>query len=291
MSSKKETSSTKEATNHNVTEKYGKDTYVTFVSRWLPKSMNNLKLNPGLNIFEGDLDRTNPDVGFIYTTVEKCDFFYSNEMEAIAVVEIPDDAKTVKHKIIGLDIYSWTTNKIVLLEKYFLFDVETIEKLGLKITNDYINHFTRYSVDYEYAYRISGNNLTVNHQAVVKLLNFCKKSGVPLENYMSYTLMMIDYVCKSQNIYVFEWMKTNGFFTKETERSLELLRCASKYRAAKVLTLWEEEIYPTMIPSDQLHHRLLYHTQTIKTDYPYTSRDVLQWWERFENKLKRGIKA
>jgi hypothetical protein len=288
MSSKNETSSTKEATNHNVTEKYGKDTYVTFVSRWLPKSMNNLKLNPGLNIFEG-----NPRVGFIYTTVKYVDYFISiaGDMGAIAIVEIPDDAKTVKHGSSSEGILYWTTDKIILLEKYFLFDVETIEKLGLEITNDYINHFIRYSVDYEYTYRISGDNLEVNHQAVVKLLNFCKKSGVPLENYMSYTLMMIDYVCKSRNIYVLEWMKTNGFFTKETERSLELLRCASKYRAAKVLTWWEEEIYPTMIPSDQLYHRLLYHALTIKTDYPYTSRDVLQWWERFENKLRRGIKA
>uniref|UniRef100_A0A6C0E7I4 Uncharacterized protein n=1 Tax=viral metagenome TaxID=1070528 RepID=A0A6C0E7I4_9ZZZZ len=68
MSSKNETSSTNEATNHNVPEKYCKDTYVTFVSRWLPKGMNNLKLNPGLNIFEGDLDCTNPYVGFRYTT-------------------------------------------------------------------------------------------------------------------------------------------------------------------------------------------------------------------------------
>jgi hypothetical protein len=360
---------TQESTNLDVSEKYSKDTYVTLMDICSSTGMNNLKLNPGLNIFEGDLDRANPHVGFRFTTIEYVDFFITiaGNMGSIAIVEIPDDAKTVKHGSSSAGILCWTTDKIILREKYCLFEVETIKKLGFKITDDYVSQFTESALNNQYGFRIS------NHETVVEFLNeflkFCKQSEEPLENYISYTVFMLDYACKSQNICVLEWMKTNGFFTEqseETKRSLKLLMYAFEYNADRVLKWWETEIYPypTMKPSEELlKNYLCYHTTTMikyacksenicvlewmktngfftkekvkplellncaykfnavrvlnwwetsiyptldhedhelsvnrpnTTTYPHPpfhSKDVLQWWERFENKLKKGIKA
>jgi hypothetical protein len=99
---------------------------------------NGFQYQPGLNILQEPFQVEGSCVpgGFYYTDLENIHYFYDYGIW-LWIVEIPDDAQVVEdpHKTFG---QKWRTDKIILSQKYSLYDVETVKKFNLKITDEYI---------------------------------------------------------------------------------------------------------------------------------------------------------
>jgi hypothetical protein len=87
-------------------------------------------------------------------------------------------------------------NKVILGDKYYIYDLEIIKKFKLYNNTVFINYVARYG-----------------H---INILEWCKNSGLPLQ----YSSQALNLASKYGHINVLDWWKNSGLKLKYTKKTL-----------------------------------------------------------------------
>jgi hypothetical protein len=174
---------------------------------------------------------------FCYSTELYDDYFYRDycRFKYIRIAIIPNDAKIT-------ECYCMlTSDKIILSDKYYLYDVKTIKRFNLKITCNYITEVCYLGIIDTLEYLKKSNNIiNYNESALnfaskngqVEVLEWWKKSGLELK----YTEDALNDASWEGHVEVLEWWKNSGLELKYTEDALYL---ASSRGHINVLEWWK----------------------------------------------------
>uniref|UniRef100_A0A6C0E628 Ankyrin repeat protein n=1 Tax=viral metagenome TaxID=1070528 RepID=A0A6C0E628_9ZZZZ len=162
---------------------------------------------------------------FMYTTIDQVHYYYDkSSCLLLEIVKIPNDAKVDKLKIEQKgEIY--LSDKIIVCQKYHLYDIKTAITLNLKITPQYIkNMYNLYTTDVWDELKNSGLKFEYDEFVLnmasrwghIHILKWFKNSGLPLK----YSKEAIDMASKFAQLDVLEWWKNSGLPLKYTVNSL-----------------------------------------------------------------------
>jgi ankyrin repeat protein len=195
----------------------------------------------GLNVLQEPFQNEGSCVpgGFYYTDKENLHHFYNYGIW-IRCIDVPSDALIVKDPDESGGV-KWRCNKIIFLQKYPLYDLNTIKTLDLHINETYIKNACVYgkldilewwckSCQNPEKYLDELMNLAsqFNH---VHILDLLKNSGLPLK----YNEDALDIASENGHINVLEWWLKSGLPLKYNEYALDY---ASGNGHINVLTWW-----------------------------------------------------
>jgi hypothetical protein len=268
----------------------------------------------GLNILQQPFQKEGSCVpgGFYYTDEKNLRHFYNYGIW-IRCIEVPPDALIVKdpNETCGV---KWRCDKIILKEKYPLYDLNTIKKFNLYISKYYIeqvcilgktdilewwlntcknqnecmNHLMNFAsvfghVDILELLKNSGFQLNYSVDALdrasqngyINVLNWWLKSGLELK----YTYGALDFTYRNKNCYInlLDWWKKSGLELKYISSTLDE---ASKYGRVNVLEWWKNSGLP-----------LEYDEMTLNLASYYGHVNVLEWWKNSGLPLKYDERA
>ena len=247
---------------------------------------NGFQYVDGLNILDKPFQESGSCVpgGLYYTDEDNLYNFYQYGVW-IRVVSIPDDAKVVEDPI-KVGGRKWRTDKIILHDKYPLYDLGTIKKFNLKITKEYIKEVSKLGkVDIlewwinSYSFE---NNLLLQIKSMmyasgygkINVLDFWKNSGYHLQ----YSDSMIDYASMYNQIEVLDWWKNSGLPIVYSEDAIDN---ASSQGHINVLDWWKNSSLKL-----ELEFKLKYSKYALHRASSQGHINVLDWWLKSNLPLK-----
>jgi hypothetical protein len=269
---------------------------------------------PGLNILKEPFQVEGSCVpgGFYYTDLENIHKFYEYGVW-LWIVKIPDDAQVVEDpgKTFG---QKWRTDKIILSQKYPLYDVETVKKFNLKITELYIKlaihssdtiiNLLQWLIDRKDQTLLSLQYTThildsASEYGYVNILEWWFKSGLAV-NHSIFALRLASFNC---HINVLEsWLKSNlplkydeyildyvsGFVSGDNGKHINVLNWWIKSNLPLKYTenalVWASKLGNVEVLDWWLKSNLpLKYTKglfsQLNPSRHYYSNEVLEWWK------------
>jgi hypothetical protein len=176
----------------------------------------------GLNVLDKPFEPTGSCVagGLYFTDLDNLDNFYGYGVW-IREITIPEDAVMVKDPSGG----KWRADSIILGDKYPLFDVETIKKFNLKMTENYVDYASYYG-----------------HVDVLEWwLKAHKESGLELK----YSSCAMDWGCMNCHVDVLEWwLKAHKSWGLELKYTNSAIYGASDVGQVDIVSWWESSGLP-----------------------------------------------
>jgi len=212
----------------------------------------------GLNLLDREFEPRGTCVagGLYFTTLEHLEEFYSYGVW-LRVVIIPKDARIVKDP----EGDKWRANKIILGEKYPLFDVKTIQKFGLKVTEYYVNKVSLYG-----------------HIKVLDwLLKIRNESGSGSLIKFDYASNAVDWASGNNQLDVLDWwLKAHNEFGVKLKYSNWAITEASSKGHVKVLDWW-------LKAQNELGLEFKYNADAMEGASQNGHTNVLEWWLKAQN--------
>jgi ankyrin repeat protein len=178
--------------------------------------------------------------GFYFTTIKYIKNYYSYgvNLRKISLPISDDDFQIVKDPSGN----KWRANKIILEEKYSLFDFEVYKLFGLDITkNDYIvDAASKYGrIDFLTKWKSSAIKLVYSNKAMddasenghIDVLNWWMSSGFEIK----YSMSAMDYASQNGHINVLDWWIASGLEIKYSHNAMDL---ASYNGKIDILNWW-----------------------------------------------------
>jgi hypothetical protein len=186
---------------------------------------NGFQYQDGLNIVNKPFEQTGSCAsgGLYFTDLENVHNFYYYGVW-LRIIEIPTDAQVVEDPDTTHG-KKWRTDKMILHERYYLYDPETIKKFDLKITEPYVSKY----VDLFSTKNQKNTELQLSFKNVSRALHLASANGL---------------------VKVLEWLKKSGLPLKYTEDALNL---ASQYGHVEVLDWWLNSKLPLKYDENALH--------------------------------------
>jgi hypothetical protein len=147
----------------------------------------------------------------------------------------------------------WISDKIIVGDRFSLYDVKTIKKFNLKITDLYISEVCK--------------------RGKVNILEWWKNSGLELK----YDMKALDFASSYGHVEVLEWWKNSGLELKYTGNALDF---ASRYGHVEVLEWWKNSGL-----------KLNYDAKALNWASENGQIKVLEWWKNSGLELKYTIDA
>jgi hypothetical protein len=248
---------------------------------------NGFVYKDGLNILEGRFNENTYDSccpgGFYFTTLKFIHKYYEYGIN-LRIVYLPmDDLEFKMVKDPSGD--KWRANRIILGEKYSLFDPKTYELFGLNIkANIYIVNFAseygnvqflqwwkQSGIDLDYSCSKALNDASENGH--VNILEWWKHSGIMLY-YNEYPIHRASY---NGNYVILDWWLKSGLELKYSEYAIAW---ASGNGHVAVLDWWLKSGL-----------ELKYNHDAMDTASKNGHIDVLNWWLNSGLELKYSNKA
>ena len=243
----------------------------------------------GLNILDKPFEKEGSCVegGLYFTDLENLDKFYYYGVW-LRVVIIPEDAIMVKDPSGG----KWRADRIILGDKYPLFDVETIKKFNLKMTEDYVDCASENGcVDvlewWLKVHKSCGLELKYTDDAMyyasgnghVDVLEWWLKVHNEYGLELKYTDWAMDAASFDGRVNVLEW-----WLKAHNESGLELkyivaINWTSQNGHVDVLEWWKSSGLPLKYTSD-----------AIDCASEYGHVNVLEWWLKAHNEFGLELK-
>jgi len=237
----------------------------------------------GLNILNKPFEPEGSCVegGLYFTTLEYLDQFYDFGVW-LREVRIPENAKMVKDP----EGCKWRADKIILGERYSLYDVETIKKFNLKINEYYIDQasekgclkileWSLKTLNKSMPYSCSAIN-NASTEGHVKVLDWWVNSGLEFK----YTKYAIDWASQGGHVDVLEWwLKAKNDYGLELKYSDMAIYCASLNCHSKVLDWW-------LKASNESGLDLKYSSASLDCASRDGSIKILDWWKSSGLELK-----
>jgi hypothetical protein len=239
-----------------------------------------LNVLPKEEMFDDDPYHTCCPGGLYYTTEEyitKFLHFGSN----LRIIGLPTDDPEFK-QVRDLEGNKWRANKIILKEKYSLFEPETYKLFGSKITDN------EFIVD------------LACEEGNIDFLNFWKESGLDLY----YSTHTMDSASKNGHTHVLDWWLNSGLELKYSSSAMDL---ASSSNQQKSLQWWKESGLPLKYDhyaidnaSAKGHNLILRWWRDSGLDLDYTTDaillaeqnehiDTVKWWINSGLQVKYNI--
>jgi len=209
----------------------------------------------GLNILDKPFESKGSCVsgGLYFTTLVHLHHFYDYGIW-LREVTIPEDARMVMDPSAN----KWRANKIILGDKYPLFDDQTIKKFNLRITECYVDNASRYGSKYD--------NL--------EILKLCGSSA---------TKDAIDEASLNGHTHLLEWWKNSGLQLMYTTKAIDM---ASHNGHVKALEWWRSfELQSDAADALVKDALLKYSCDAIDWASMNGQVDVLEWWLKAKNEF------
>jgi hypothetical protein len=170
----------------------------------------------------------------------------------------------------------------ILSDRYPLYDIKTIKKFKLSISNDYISGVCRigrtdildWLLNINKDFKYDEHALTwASYNGHINVLDWWVNNNLPL----LYTEYCLDGASRSGHINVLNWWKNSGLELKYTERALNE---ASQNGHIHVLDWWKNSGLP-----------LKYSVQSLNCASMKGHVNVLDWWKNNNYELKFSIYA
>jgi len=255
---------------------------------------NGFQYQTGLNVLDKPFEPKGSCVGggLYFTDLENLSKFYSYGVW-LRVVIIPEDAMMVKDPAGD----KWRANKIILGDKYPLFDVETIKKFNLKMTEDYVDRASggghldilgwwlrvHNESGLELKYTSNGMEWASKngHLNVIEWwLRVHNDSGLELK----YTSVAIDWASEKGHVSVLEWWlkahQESGLELKYTSYGMD---CAAKNGNVSVLEWW-------LRVHNEFGLELKYSHDAMDLASENGHVNVLGWWLNVHNEFGLELK-
>jgi hypothetical protein len=218
--------------------------------------------------------------GLYYTDKANLHYFYEYGVW-IRIVSTPEDAKVVEDPI-SFGGRKWRTDKIILHDKYPLYDLGTIKKFNLKITKEYIKEVSKLgkmdilewwinsdSIEHEddTSFQIK-SMVSASIYGKINVLEFWKNSWYPLHN----SDEMVDYASMYGQIEVLDWLKNLDipyFSITYSENAIDYTKHVN------VLDWWLKSNLP-----------LKYSNRALQLASEHGKINVLEWWVKSGLPLK-----
>jgi hypothetical protein len=253
-----------------------KDTYVNITN---PREWHyEVQCKNELNILDKPHEETASSCAdlFYFTKLEYVHHFYTSGC-CLRIVNIPDDAQVVEDSN-ETSVKKWSTNKLVLCEKYPLFNIRTVSRFGLKITCNYILEACKNEPDTDKEWVVHIMSIYMDESEIKELLNqasftcnmtalncFMKSYKYWLcHKYKKWHLsehikQALHWATLAGHINVLEWLKLFGFPLKVPE---EALKYASENGQTEVVEWWTmnnpNKIYVKITNKDECHYGFSY---------------------------------
>jgi len=198
----------------------------------------------GLNVLDKPFEAKGSCVagGLYFTDLENLDKFYFYGVW-LRVVSVPEDGIMVKDPSGG----KWRADRIILGDKYALYDVDTIEKFDLSVDENFIKH--------------------ASMNGCVNFLEWWRSSGLELK----YTVDAIDYASQNGHVNVLDWwLKAHNEFGLELKYT-DAIDWASSKGHVDVLEWWLK-VY------NESGLELKYSCSCMDFASKNGHVDVLEWW-------------
>lgn len=159
------------------------------------------------------IGRCEPNYGFIFTTIDNIHHFYKDGTYLCEISLPTDDEKLEVHYNVKRKIY--TSNKIIIENKYSLMDPQTYQKFDIDITKN------KYAI------------LNASAFGNVSFLDWWFKSGVKIPYDPKEVL---SYATTNGHLNILEWWKNNNLKLIPDEESISL---AELNNHNKILDFWK----------------------------------------------------
>lgn len=240
----------------------------------IDETHNNFTYIDGLNCMKDDFDERGEHVenGLYFTTIENIPKYYYIGINLREVI-LPDDNEFKMIKVNCGDKYR--ANKIILGNKYSLYDLMTYEMFGLNMEYNIhlVNHASEHgNLDFLNKWKLNNLNLKYSSDAIdlasqnghVKILQWWKDSGYM----MKYTVNAMDWACEYGNENVIKWWFNSGL---EIKYSINSLLLAFKNKHKNVLKWWKKIMIPedNILLNDSIHNKniILHGFTWVKTNF------------------------
>jgi hypothetical protein len=236
--------------------------------------------NSGLNVLDKRFEKSGSCVegGFYITNLENVHNFYYKGIW-LRTIGIPQGAKSVKDPD-TLNGEKWKLDRIILKDKYPLYDLETIKKFNLKITDYYITEVCKKGKIDILEWYINDNSLfrftdkiiiETCEYGQIKTLEWFYKNNY-LNNVLLSRISILDKASAKGHVNVLEWYLNNKLHLNYTESALD---DAVYYNHINVLDWWFKSNLP-----------LKYSTMSIEYASWMSNINVLEWWIKSNLPLK-----
>jgi hypothetical protein len=171
----------------------------------------------------------------------------------------------------------WSSDKIIMGDRFPLYSLKTIKKFNLNITSDYIDQVCKNgNVDILEWWKNSGLELKYNEWVLngaswygqVEVLEWLKNSGLKLK----YNELALDWASRNGKVDVLEWWKNSGLELKYDAWALD---SASRDGKVDVLEWWKNSGL-----------ELKYNESTLDWASTYGKVEVLKWWKNSGLEIK-----
>jgi hypothetical protein len=213
--------------------------------------------------------------GFYYTTLNNINILCPYGT-CLRIVEIPEDAQVVK----VLNKYKkkeWMSDKIILGDRYHLYDLDTILRFNLKIDENYVYYMFKLNfintkiLDH---YKSKNKRLMIRMACKIlcnaslynriDILQWWVDNRLPLPMWKDANDSPMDLASQKSNIDILEWWKKSGTLLKYTCLSMD---SASSRGDIDVLNWWLKSNLP-----------LQYSANAINLAIKNGHINVLKWW-------------
>jgi hypothetical protein len=229
------------------------------------------KYNSGVNITPSSYHNltSNVDMEINWLDVKYGLYYY------ISVMIVPNDRMMELDTSYFTDFY--VKGKIILGDKYYVFDPKTVKKFNLTVDEEYISGACcKGDVKFLEWWFKSGMELKYSKDALtlaswyghVDVLEWWIKSNLPLK----YSVNALNFASRNGHVNVLEWWFKSGLELKYDENALYW---ASQYGHVDVLEWWINSGLPLQYSEDALDKL-----------FKNGNSDVLKWWEISQLKLK-----
>ena len=226
----------------------------------------------GLNILDRPFESNGSCVegGLYFTDLKNLSRFYKFGIW-LREITIPDDALMVEDPSGG----KWRADRIILGERYPLYNIGTIKKFNLEIDNDYIDHVCAYGKTDVLSWAYNCNHLLgctstgieyASSRGHVAVLEWWLKIFHKFDLKLKYASTAMDGASIAGHIEVLEWWKSSGLDLKYTSAAIDE---ASYNNQVDVLEWWK---------SSGLY--LKYTSAAIDKASANGHIKVLEWWKR-----------
>ena len=227
--------------------------------------LGGFKYKTGLNIIPPD-KKPRKKGSFVYTrfilsTIEDFKCIYDKYHRYTSpywfrIVNVCSDSNVSKEDFMWREC---TSNKIILSDRYYLYDLKNINKFNLKMNSLYIRDLCYYNK--------------------TEILSYLLEKS--LFSQIVYDTDVITFACKNANINVLNWWLKSNLPFKYDYTAIDI---ASKYGHVDVLTWWLKQHHESKLALSYSHQALHRTSQNghIK---------VLEWWINSGLKLKYSAEA